>query len=1283
MAITLVQHNFGQATKALTSSITNTLGSNVTAGNCVVAVIGISGAAASVISSVKLGTNADNWASAIGSSNGTTVSTAIWVDPVSVGGINTVVTTASGTHLAFVYVYEFSGVTTSSPVDRTSTSTGTGISWTSATTSVTTQSVESWIGGVTVNAAANQSGPASPWTNETGANNSNIANAGISGYQITSSTGAATYAGTSASSAAWAGAVVTLMSTGVTTSTGSMSLSSMSESAAALGGNTTTSGAVTLHDAMSATGVETFIATGAMSMSSMSMAAVSMNVNTFPVDILGTKFELLLNGTWTDITSYVYQRNAVRITRGKPNETSQATPCSMTLTLNNIGGNFSPTNPNGMFYPYITRNTQIRVSILAASTTGSTYSGYRFWGEVSEWPPTWDPTGSDVSVNIAAAGVLRRYQQGAKIGSPLRRYITRLTGVNAPLAYWPCEDASGSTQFASALSSNSALTFTGTPSIASNSSFTGSDPLPTLNSSVWTGVASGFVAPGTDTYATPGTYLWTCYAGLTSVNVHCWGAGGGGGGSFLYGNPLYTAGGGGGGGAFLANTSYSVTAGNQYTVVVGAGGSGLGYGEGGGGGGGAWNGGSSSFDGTGVVAPGGQAPGINYGPGFSGAVVGGNAGGSGGYGATNSSSMSDAGAGGGSSAGTSVSGNNGSDASGSTPGAGGVAVTGGGAGGSGGSPGTGGMLGQAPGGGGGGAGYGNSTVGGNGAAGKVTITYGATSVPLDNVLRFFLDVPSGGGVNGSIYCQALTNGTIAKVNVVYGTGGTLQVIGYNAGGTALFTSTAAGAYNGVPVIVSVELTPSGTSISWALKTIRPGSGMSATTLASGTASSASIGNVNTINVNVGGTETGSVAIGHIIVQGVITSLPDLAYSAVGYNGELAGTRFTRLCAEQGVTGVLVGSVSDTPQLGPQVNDKFINVLQSIEDTDRGQLFEARDFFGLRYRTRANMQNQTASVVYDYSQGEIAQPFQPVSDDQLIRNDVTMSRTNGSSAHASLTTGVLSTLDPPNGVGDYTYSLTVPAYADSQLTNLTAWVLAVGTVNDFRYPEVNIDQARHEVSGLFVNTPALDVGDYFQITNPPSFLTTSSISQLAFGFSETINSYTWTIALNAVPESPYGNHINGDPNFLAGNWLGFNGSITYLPASSMPSGAPSGGTSFAQGAKYVNNGVTSGAMEESNGAVQFSALPSTAYQVDAWVYSSDTSVRIGFDWDNSGGGYLSTTATNVSVTANTWTKITSGSLTSNASAALGVTRIGTVTASGGTIYVMHATAYLVSSALPSW
>ena len=77
-----------------------------------------------------------------------------------------------------------------------------------------------------------------------------------------------------------------------------------------------------------------------------------------------------------------------------------------------------------------------------------------------------------------------------------------------------------------------------------------------------------YVQGGQVAYTTPGTYSWTCPAGVTLVCVVCIGGGGGG---MYYSSGTYSMAGGGGGGLGWKN-NISVTPGQNYTVVVGDGG---------------------------------------------------------------------------------------------------------------------------------------------------------------------------------------------------------------------------------------------------------------------------------------------------------------------------------------------------------------------------------------------------------------------------------------------------------------------------------------------------------------------------------------------------------------------------------------------------------------------------------------------------------------------------------------------------------------------------------------
>ena len=831
-------------------------------------------------------------------------------------------------------------------------------------------------------------------------------------------------------------------------------------------------------------------------------------MTTFPSAVLGIKVEILLNGTWTDITGYTYSRNPVVITAGRQDEAATLNPSQATVTLNNRDGRFSPSNTSGAYYPFLVRNTELRISVTSTSSASVTYSGYRFWGEVSSWPPQSDPSATDIYVDVTASGIWRRTQQGAAstVGSPVYRYYSTLPSASQPVDWWPCEDGGNATSFASGLSGGGAMTWTGTPGLGADStSFTGANALAQLNGSAWTGApgSSGLVASPA-TYGTAGADSWLCPGDVTSLtSAEVWGSGSGGGTAA----GVNLGGTGGGGGEYAKITSVAVTPGSVYSFTVPAGGAP------------GANGSATSFSGDAATVTAHGATGSTGGTGSAAAAHhnGGNGAGNGGFGP---------GGGGAGSGGSGAAGNNGSAPAGNnSPGVGGSAVTGGGPGGSGGgaSAPSGNAPASGPGGGGGGE-AGTSAgpgAGGSGYAGQVRLTYTSSLLPAANVLRFLLSVPSTGGTNGAVLARVATGGTVATLDVTYGTGGTLKITGKNGGGGTLFTHTSGNIANGVPMMVSCELTTSGANVAWAFKYIKPGD-VSATSISSGTVTTATVGLLSgNLLVNVSGTETTAVTVGHVTVQYALNSLDAMGVVINGHNGEYAADRFTRLCTESGIDYTLLSApASNSAQMGPQADDTLGNLFQSVEDADRGLLFEPRDKLGLGYRIRLDMQNQSPAVALDYASFHLSPPLTPAADDQLIRNDVTVTRNNGSSARYAVTSGVMSTQSPPSGVGDYSYTPTVFAYADSQLANMALWIATVGTATDYRFPQVNVELARSAVASLFAGVPAVGPGDYIQITTPPAWLTAGTVKQLAYGFSETLSQYQWAFQFNTVPEAPW-------------------------------------------------------------------------------------------------------------------------------------------------------------------
>lgn len=119
----------------------------------------------------------------------------------------------------------------------------------------------------------------------------------------------------------------------------------------------------------------------------------------------------------------------------------------------------------------------------------------RFTGEISAWPPRWDTSGRDVWVPIEAAGIMRRLGAGTPVeGSVFYRALTM--DARAVVAYWPMEDAEGSTSLAAASPLTAPLSITGEPDLAAFGEFEASAPLPILGGATFGGTVPAYAPTG-------------------------------------------------------------------------------------------------------------------------------------------------------------------------------------------------------------------------------------------------------------------------------------------------------------------------------------------------------------------------------------------------------------------------------------------------------------------------------------------------------------------------------------------------------------------------------------------------------------------------------------------------------------------------------------------------------------------------------------------------------------------------------------------------------------------
>lgn len=241
------------------------------------------------------------------------------------------------------------------------------------------------------------------------------------------------------------------------------------------------------------------------------------------------------------------------------------------------------------------------------------------------------------------------------------------------------------------------------------------------------------------------------------------------------------------------------------------------------------------------------------------------------------------------------------------------------------------------------------------------------------------------------------------------------------------------------------------------------------------------------------------------------SIPNLFLAANGFAGEDAGTRISRLATERNVRLDLI-SGGATSLMGVQTADQFLNVLGEAATTDLGLLTEFRG--GLRYRTRGRRYNQAARMALDFAAGHIKSPPEPTDDDQRLRNDVTVTRKNGSSARAYDSANIALS-------GTYDTEVDINPMTDNDLPGQARFRLFLGTWSEMRWPSITLDLAHNAaVSNYIERATALDPGAYVTLANPPTNLPVSTVHLLVEGIQQTLGPYEWTMTLVCQPYTPW-------------------------------------------------------------------------------------------------------------------------------------------------------------------
>lgn len=293
----------------------------------------------------------------------------------------------------------------------------------------------------------------------------------------------------------------------------------------------------------------------------------------------------------------------------------------------------------------------------------------------------------------------------------------------------------------------------------------------------------------------------------------------------------------------------------------------------------------------------------------------------------------------------------------------------------------------------------------------------------------------------------------------------------------------------------------GADVDWALW-------MDGVTIDSGTLAGSSWSTLVGAVGNVGAETTGQTSMGFITIWGTASPPFNAANAAVvGRSGELAADRLARLCLQNGLAFELIGTSADTTPMGPQPIATFVENVADIERTESGRVFESRHQPGLTMRTRHSLYAQTARFTADLDDNGVAPDLEPDVDDLGVVNDVTVVRTDGSSARAEDAASIAR-------IGRRPRRFDINPEADESLPEHAGWRRNLHTQTATRYPQVTIDLVA--APSLVTATARTDSGDVFALDNAEP----DQARPIVLGYTETIGTHTRQIAFNTGQSGGY-------------------------------------------------------------------------------------------------------------------------------------------------------------------
>lgn len=437
-----------------------------------------------------------------------------------------------------------------------------------------------------------------------------------------------------------------------------------------------------------------------------------------------------------------------------------------------------------------------------------------------------------------------------------------------------------------------------------------------------------------------------------------------------------------------------------------------------------------------------------------------------------------------------------------------------------------------------------STEGFGGTAGALTLNEAGSSTA-----DFYATPYTGTGAWGFVFYFKIDEATPASEQVlvnIYPLGSNVQrwafQIGltayrwtaYSGTGATLDTNSSTFGSEAPPIgnwiAMSMTFRQDGGNIRWETSWHAVGSTTTYTHFAGGETFAGTVGTIRRMYFVPTDTNFNNIQIAHVVMFGYEYEIGTTEFAAIsrGFAGETFGDRWVRLLAEEGMPYEWVGQLADTEQMGPQPTDSLYDILSAGADLDGGLITEARDAVRTwRYVTGKALGNRKR-VELSYTSSHLAEVPRPADAAKYTVNDFTASRDDGGSARYEATDTRRKNVREPDdaspGVGRIERSGTYNAYEDARMFYIASFRVFLGTWEERYVPTMVVATHRTEIASdasLLAAITSHDIGDPMSIVDTAGTpMPPNDVNSACTGYLETISNMTRDIVFNTVPRGPY-------------------------------------------------------------------------------------------------------------------------------------------------------------------